>query len=82
MDGANYVHDAAVARRKDPSLKKWSYIVQDCFSAGSLPVELFTREFWNNVQDIVTTDGVVVMVGLNGTALTFAKPCAELCGQD
>jgi hypothetical protein len=60
-DGAAYVRDAASAKRGNPDAPRWNYVVQDCFSAGSLPVELFTTEFWNDVQDVLTPDGVVVM---------------------
>jgi spermidine synthase len=62
MDGAKYVQRAAEARRNNPDTPRWNYVVQDCFTAGSLPVELFTRDFWNDIQDVVTEDGVVVMV--------------------
>ena len=61
-DGVEYVHDAAVAKRNNPDTPKWNYVVQDCFTAGSLPVELFTREFWEDVQDVISDDGLVVMV--------------------
>lgn len=61
-DGAKYVRSAAMAKRGKTDVPRWNYVVQDCFSAGELPVELFTQEFWYNVQDIITDDGLVVMV--------------------
>lgn len=65
MDGAAYVRDAADAVRdeevKEPA-QKWDVIVQDVFTAGALPVQLFTVEFWQNIKTILKPDGIVVMV--------------------
>lgn len=66
MDGAQYVRDAALARRTDPTLQKWSYVVQDCFSAGGVPVNLFTAQFWTDVADILDPERGVVVVNFAG----------------
>jgi spermidine synthase len=41
---------------------KWSLVVQDCFSGGSVPGEMFTVEFWRDLSELVERDGIVAMV--------------------
>jgi len=38
-------------------------VVQDCFSGGSVPGEMFTVEFWRDLSELVERDGIVAMVG-------------------
>lgn len=42
--------------------QKWRYVIQDCFSGGSVPEEMFTREFWLDLVENVEQDGIVAMV--------------------
>ena len=37
-------------------------MVQDCFSGGSVPGEMFTVEFWRDLSELVERDGIVAMV--------------------
>lgn len=37
-------------------------MVQDCFSGGSVPGEMFTLEFWRDLSELVERDGIVAMV--------------------
>jgi hypothetical protein len=37
-------------------------VVQDCFSGGSVPGEMFTVEFWRDLSELVERDGIVAMV--------------------
>lgn len=53
---------AVVAEDAKESAKQWDIIVQDVFSAGQLPVQMFTVEFWKDVKTILKPDGIVVMV--------------------
>lgn len=41
---------------------KWDLVVQDCFSGGMVPGELFTVEFWDDVKVGMKRDGVVAVV--------------------
>lgn len=36
--------------------------MQDCFSGGSVPGEMFTLEFWKDLSELVERDGIVAMV--------------------
>ena len=73
LSGSTYIkHLAAAARPKnstDPDsaavgdeLAKWNLVVQDCFSGGSVPGEMFTRDFWLDLTEVVEKDGIVAMV--------------------
>jgi hypothetical protein len=43
-------------------MTKWSYVIHDCFSGGSVPGELYTVEFWEELVGMVETDGIVAVV--------------------
>jgi spermidine synthase len=63
MDGAAYIrHLAALLREGTYKGDKWSYVIQDCFSGGSVPGELFTVEFWTELSQLVEVDGIVAVV--------------------
>jgi hypothetical protein len=75
LSGSTYIHHLAeLARRKtsnnetetnteqEPEFTKWSLVVQDCFSGGSVPGEMFTLEFWQDLSELVERDGIVAMV--------------------
>lgn len=46
------------------TMQKWSYVIHDCFSAGKLPVEVYTAEFWRELASMTEDDGVVAAVRL------------------
>ena len=59
-----YVEDGDTAQEPEPEFTKWSLVVQDCFSGGSVPGEMFTLEFWQDLSELVERDGIVAMVRL------------------
>jgi hypothetical protein len=77
LSGSTYIqHLATEARAHNgtskediasaPDLPKWSLVVQDCFSGGSVPGEMFTRDFWLDLTELVERDGIVAMVRIFG----------------
>ncbi|KAL7420454.1 hypothetical protein Q5752_004404 [Cryptotrichosporon argae] len=71
-DGAAFVaaHAEAVrnasaakpgARTDTAAPEKYDHVVQDCYTGGQVPRAVFTREFWEDVRDILNPGGVVVM---------------------
>jgi spermidine synthase len=68
-DGGKLVQDRATEIRElgELPLKQNDYVVHDCFTGGSVPAELFTREFWWDLVMSVKTDGVVVIVSKTRT---------------
>jgi len=76
LSGSTYIHHLASLSREKASRKgkglaedeegeeftKWSLVVQDCFSGGSVPGEMFTVEFWRDLSELVERDGIVAMV--------------------
>jgi len=52
---------SALNAASNNSLQKWSYVVHDCFSAGRLPTEVFSVEFWRDLSDMVEVDGIVTV---------------------
>ncbi|EIW70359.1 hypothetical protein TREMEDRAFT_68014 [Tremella mesenterica DSM 1558] len=67
MDGTIFVHSLATLSREGQwNGTKYSYVIQDCFSGGVVTSSLFTKEFWEDLKEIMLPDGVVVMnsVGL------------------
>ena len=72
LSGSTYIHHLAeLARQKangndetkeEEEFTKWSLVVQDCFSGGSVPGEMFTVEFWRDLSELVEKDGIVAMV--------------------
>lgn len=62
-DGAKYIHSLAEQYEGGQlNTTKWSYVIQDCFTGGSVPAELFTLEFWGEVGTLMERDGIVAMV--------------------
>ncbi|OCF36814.1 hypothetical protein I316_01410 [Kwoniella heveanensis BCC8398] len=39
----------------------WDIVVQDCFTGGSVPGEMFTLEFWNDTAELMKEDGIMAM---------------------
>lgn len=76
LDGSVFVSELATLSRvniTDPSLDsetltalerlpKWDFVVQDCFTGGSVPGEMFTKEFWEDLGEMVAEDGLIAMV--------------------
>lgn len=66
MDGNAYVQQlASLQLANEYNGTKWSYVIQDCYTGGSLPGEMFTREFWEDLSGLVEDDGIVAMVSLS-----------------
>ena len=42
--------------------EKYDYIVHDCFSCGGIPGHVYTVEFWEKLEGLVKSDGVVAVV--------------------
>ncbi|KAI0353003.1 hypothetical protein OH77DRAFT_1407713 [Trametes cingulata] len=52
------------AEGKDASLASpelYDIVVHDCFSGGGVPSHLYTQEFWTDLKNIVSPDGVVAV---------------------
>ncbi|OXB39897.1 hypothetical protein J007_00319 [Cryptococcus neoformans] len=80
LDGSAFISELASLSHvniTDPSLDsetltaleklpKWDFVVQDCFTGGSVPGEMFTKEFWEDLGEMVAEDGLIAMnfVGL------------------
>lgn len=76
LDGSAFISELASLSRvntTDPSLDsealtaleklpKWDFVVQDCFTGGSVPGEMFTKEFWEDLSEVVAEDGLIAMV--------------------
>ncbi|WVQ72461.1 hypothetical protein IAR50_002013 [Cryptococcus sp. DSM 104548] len=72
MDGATFVSEAAALARVNVSdpitdaetlaavelVPKWNYVVQDCFTGGAVPGEMFTVEFWEDLSELLVEDGI------------------------
>lgn len=91
LSGSTYVkHLADESRSRNRSavgdvtstedMAKWSLVIQDCFSGGSVPGEMFTRDFWLDLAELVERDGIVAMVsGRISSVPHDAEMRAELC---
>ena len=67
MPAQDYITDMAAwnaqgIERGEGGIQKWSYVIHDCFSAGRLPHQVYTREFWIDLAGLVEDDGVVAVV--------------------
>jgi spermidine synthase len=51
---------------REGGFRQYSYVIQDCFTGGSVPGELFTSEFWKDLSELVVSDGIVAMVSVVG----------------
>nr|XP_019001214.1 uncharacterized protein I203_06410 [Kwoniella mangroviensis CBS 8507]OCF64675.1 hypothetical protein I203_06410 [Kwoniella mangroviensis CBS 8507] len=72
MDGSRFVSQLADMKRAQSSqidededsqvvVPMWDYVIQDCFTGGSVPGEMFTEEFWQDLGELVKSDGIVAM---------------------
>ncbi|WVQ99437.1 hypothetical protein IAU59_006572 [Kwoniella sp. CBS 9459] len=65
LDGSTFIAQLASMKRDnetDPELiPKWDIVIQDCFTGGSVPGEMFTLEFWEDVGELMKDDGIVAM---------------------
>nr|XP_019011130.1 uncharacterized protein I206_04442 [Kwoniella pini CBS 10737]OCF49911.1 hypothetical protein I206_04442 [Kwoniella pini CBS 10737] len=65
MDGSLFISQLAEMKRDNftdhNTIPEWDYVVQDCFTGGSVPGEMFTREFWEDLGDLVKDDGIIAM---------------------
>lgn len=44
---------------------RWGLVVQDCFSGGMVPGELFTVGFWEDLKVGMRSDGIVAVVSVS-----------------
>ncbi|WWD17253.1 hypothetical protein CI109_101691 [Kwoniella shandongensis] len=68
VDGASFISQLAELRRSNSTSEEhkelipaWDYVVQDCFTGGSVPGEMFTKEFWEDLGELMMDDGIVAM---------------------
>lgn len=51
--------------------QQYDYIVHDVFTGGAEPVDLFTLEFLQGLSALLKPDGVIAIVSLSHTPVTF-----------
>ncbi|WWC89273.1 uncharacterized protein L201_004194 [Kwoniella dendrophila CBS 6074] len=65
IDGANFVNQLATMKADNEtdqeSIPIWDYVIQDCFTGGSVPGQMFTKEFWEELGEVVKDDGIITM---------------------
>ncbi|WVQ67650.1 uncharacterized protein L199_005853 [Kwoniella botswanensis] len=73
MDGSKFVSQLADMKKAQSRqvdevdgdslvvVPMWDYVVQDCFTGGRVPGEMFTKEFWQDLGELVKSDGIVAM---------------------
>jgi spermidine synthase len=63
--------------------EQYDFVIQDCFTGGSVPHELFTQEFWEDIRMITKADGVIAVVSgsimVAHEAHVLSMVHAELC---
>ena len=63
IDGSAYVSELArINVEMEGQLQKWTYVVHDCFTGGGVPGDVYTKEFWEELRDLVEDDGIVAVV--------------------
>lgn len=62
QDAVTWVAQHAELAMNGETERKYDIVVHDVFSAGSLYPALFTVTFWENAAEIMTPEGIVVMV--------------------
>lgn len=55
---------ASMNRDLNDTLQKWSYVVHDCSSSGSIPLRAYSMEFWSDLNEMLEVDALVTVVGL------------------
>ncbi|EJD48018.1 S-adenosyl-L-methionine-dependent methyltransferase [Auricularia subglabra TFB-10046 SS5] len=58
---AVHLTDARGWVHTQPAEPKYDIVVHDCFSGGSVPAHIFTREFWGDLKRVLAPDGVVAV---------------------
>jgi len=51
----------ALSAASDQTFQKWTYVIHDCFTAGRLPIEVFSVEFWQDLSEMVEVDGIIAV---------------------
>lgn len=79
------MHKKKIAVDEGSIAPKFTYVVHDLFSGGSVPSHLFTTQFWDELKAIIHPDGVVAVVSMSihhGASLrySFNIIAAELRG--
>ncbi len=64
VDGAYFVADQATAMRAGDRLEErlYDFVVHDCFTGGSVPHDLFTLEFWEDLGTITAANAIIAVV--------------------
>ncbi|KAH8115415.1 S-adenosyl-L-methionine-dependent methyltransferase [Phellopilus nigrolimitatus] len=65
-----------VSRRVASKNETYDIIVHDCFSGGGVPAHLFTSEFWKDLKQVLSSDGIVAvnfagMIGSDSAKAVF-----------
>lgn len=63
VDGAYFVADQATAMRAGDRLEErlYDFVVHDCFTGGSVPHDLFTLEFWEDLGTITAANAIIAV---------------------
>lgn len=51
----------------EPETTRYNYIIHDVFTGGAEPVDLFTFEFLEDLDQLLKPDGVIAIVSANST---------------
>lgn len=82
-DGAKSIEDRAAAIRTAGQLLRprdqTDYVIHDCFTGGSVPAELFTKEFWWDLTMTMKSDGVLVVVSVTCRYHAALQAISDLC---
>ncbi|KAI0053647.1 hypothetical protein FA95DRAFT_474802 [Auriscalpium vulgare] len=49
------------AREEESEITKYDYVVHDCFSGGSVPAELYTAQFWDDLKVLMKPKAILAV---------------------
>ncbi|WRT66420.1 uncharacterized protein IL334_003376 [Kwoniella shivajii] len=66
IDGSSFISQLADLKRENNETEEslvpmWDYVIQDCFTGGTVPGELFTYQFWQDLGEVTKVDGIIAM---------------------
>jgi len=64
VDGAAFVANQAMSMRSEKRSEDdlYDFVIHDCFTGGSVPHELFTVEFWEELSMITASTAIIAVV--------------------
>ena len=67
-DARRWVHNVSetVKGGSDTNKRPFDVVVHDCFSGGGVPAHLYTKQFWEDLKNIVSPDAVIAVVRFHG----------------